>query len=103
MGRFQNFKYPFMSLSNQTKQEIIVEHQKFSKDTGSVEVQVALLSADIDKLTRQHFQIHKKDYHSKRGLLQKVSKRRKLLRYLKRVDSQRYKVLIEKLNLRSTH
>lgn len=88
-----------MSLTNQEKAEVIAKYQQVAKDTGSPEVQVALLSADIEQLTG-HFQSHKKDHHSRRGLLEKVSKRRKLLSYLKRIDFQRYTKLIEQLGLR---
>lgn len=79
--------------------ELIETHRRHPSDTGSSEVQVALLSARIDTLT-EHFQTHKKDHHSRRGLLKLVGQRRRLLDYLRRVDFERYKSLIEKLGLR---
>lgn len=81
------------------KSEIVAKYQRDSKDTGSPEVQVALLSGDIEQLNG-HFQAHKKDNHSRQGLLKKVALRRKLLKYLKRVDLQRYLGLIKQLSLR---
>lgn len=88
-----------MPLNSQAKTEIMKKFARAAKDTGSTEVQVALLSAQINELTT-HFQTHKKDFHSRRGLLAMVSKRRKLLSYLKRTDLQRYSQLIETLGLR---
>ena len=88
-----------MSLSTQEKAAIVAEHGRGNNDTGSPEVQVALLSAQIDHL-QGHFKEHKHDHHSRRGLLRMVSQRRKLLDYLKRKDSARYTSLIEKLGLR---
>lgn len=79
--------------------KIINEFKRGESDTGSPEVQVALLTARIEQLT-EHFKVHKKDHHSRRGLLQLVNRRRSLLDYLKRKDSERYKGLIEKLGLR---
>lgn len=81
------------------KLTIIKDNQLKDGDTGSSEVQVALLSADIAKLT-EHFKTHKHDNHSRRGLHRKVNQRRKLLRYLKGVEVQRYRDLIKKLGLR---
>jgi small subunit ribosomal protein S15 len=81
------------------KSEIVAKYQRFPHDTGSPEVQVALLSGDIKQLN-DHFQAHKKDNHSRQGLLKKVALRRKLLKYLKRVDLQRYLGLIKQLGLR---
>ena len=78
---------------------IINEHKRAEGDTGSPEVQVALLTARIVHLT-EHFKTHKKDHHSRRGLLQMVNQRRSLLDYLHRKDADRYKALIEKLGLR---
>ncbi len=83
----------------QKKQAIIAQHARHEGDTGSTEVQVALLTARIEELT-EHFKIHKKDYHSRTGLLKLVGQRRKLLGYLKTVDIQRYRELIAKLGLR---
>jgi small subunit ribosomal protein S15 len=88
-----------MALTSEAKTHLIKEYQHFSGDTGSSEVQVALLSADIDLLT-QHIRQNKKDHHSKRGLLQKVSRRNRLLRYLKRTASSNYTTLIRRLGLR---
>ena len=79
--------------------KVISEHARGNNDTGSPEVQVALLTARIEQLT-EHFKQHKQDHHSRRGLLQMVNRRRSLLDYLKRKDNERYKALIEKLGLR---
>ena len=88
-----------MSLSSESKAEIIAEHARGEADTGSPEVQVALLSKRIAELT-EHFGEHKKDHHSRQGLLRMVNKRRKLLDYLKAKDQDRYLELIQKLGLR---
>ncbi|HHW4678568.1 MAG TPA: 30S ribosomal protein S15 [Xylella sp.] len=80
-------------------QNIIENNKRSARDTGSPEVQVALLTARIELLT-SHFKIHKKDHHSRRGLLHMVNRRRSLLDYLNKKDSERYKLLIEKLGLR---
>ena len=80
-------------------QKVINEHKRGDNDTGSPEVQVALLTARIEHLSG-HFKTHKKDHHSRRGLLQMVNRRRSLLDYLKKKDVTRYKALIEKLGLR---
>lgn len=85
-----------MSIDNA---KIIEEHQRSQGDTGSPEVQVALLSARIAQLT-EHFKLHKHDHHSRRGLLKMVNRRRSLLDYLHRKDAERYKALIGKLGLR---
>jgi len=82
-----------------TKQEIIKEYGKSDTDTGSAEVQVALLSKRIDHLT-DHLKTHKKDHHTRRGLLMLVGKRKRLLQYLQNQDVQRYRDLIDKLGLR---
>ncbi|WWP00165.1 MAG: 30S ribosomal protein S15 [Candidatus Dasytiphilus stammeri] len=82
-----------------TKSEIIVKYGKSIRDTGSTEVQVALLGKRID-LLHKHFAQHKKDYHSRQGLLRIISKRRSLLNYLKRKNIDRYTTLIENLELR---
>ncbi len=82
-----------------TKQEIIKEYGKSDTDTGSAEVQVALLSNRIDHLT-DHLKTHKKDHHTRRGLLMLVGKRKRLLQYLQNQDVQRYRELIDKLGLR---
>ena len=80
-------------------QKIIADNARGANDTGSPEVQVALLTGRIEQLTG-HFKVHKKDHHSRRGLLMMVNRRRSLLDYLKRKDNDRYKALIEKLGLR---
>lgn len=81
------------------KAHIITEHQRAQGDTGSPEVQVALLTARINGLT-DHFKVNVKDHHSRRGLLKLVSQRRKLLDYLKRKNADKYRQLIDKLGLR---
>lgn len=81
------------------KRAVMDTYQRSANDTGSPEVQVALLTARINQLT-PHFVEHKKDHHSRRGLLRLVNQRRKLLDYLKRKDSERYRSLIERLGLR---
>ncbi|RCW55694.1 MULTISPECIES: 30S ribosomal protein S15 [Halanaerobium] len=86
-------------LSKEEKQEIIKEYQLEEGDTGSTEVQVALLTARIAELT-EHLKDHKNDHHSRRGLLKMVGKRRKLLRYLQNNDVLRYRELISKLGIR---
>ncbi len=86
-------------MSFETKTEIVKNFQLGAKDTGSPEVQVALMSSRIDRLT-QHFKAHGHDHHSRRGLLRLVSQRRRLLKYLERTDSARYRALIERLGLR---
>ena len=88
-----------MSITAERKTALIAEHARTEGDTGSAEVQVAILSERIANLT-EHFKGHNKDNHSRRGLLKLVSTRRSLLDYLKKVDENRYKTLIEKLGLR---
>ena len=88
-----------MGLAPQKTQELIGENRRHAKDTGSSEVQVALLSERIGYLT-DHFKVHQKDHHSRRGLLKLVSQRRRLLDYLKRCDYDRYKTLIDRLGIR---
>jgi small subunit ribosomal protein S15 len=88
-----------MSLSSEQKSNIVADNSRGDADTGSPEVQVALLSARISELT-EHFGEHKKDHHSRQGLLKMVNKRRKLLDYLKAKDPARYRELIAKLGLR---
>jgi small subunit ribosomal protein S15 len=80
-------------------QKVIADNARGTNDTGSPEVQVALLSARIDQLT-DHFKAHKQDHHSRRGLLKMVNQRRSLLGYLKKKDAKRYQTLIERLGLR---
>ncbi len=88
-----------MTLSPEEKQEIIRQFGRHEGDTGSPEVQVALLTERIRQLT-EHLKVHKKDFHSRRGLLLMVGQRRRLLRYLREKDFGRYRWLIEKLGLR---
>ena len=88
-----------MSITAEKKQELIKEHARGTDDTGSPEVQVAILTSRIQTLT-EHFKTHAKDNHSRRGLLMMVNKRRSLLDYLKREDTARYSELITKLGLR---
>ena len=88
-----------MSITAEDKQKLIKEHARGSDDTGSPEVQVAILTSRIQTLT-EHFKTHAKDNHSRRGLLMMVNKRRSLLDYLKREDEARYTALIAKLGLR---
>ena len=87
------------SLSTESKADIVRNYQREPGDTGSPEVQVALLSARISHLT-EHFSVHKHDHHSRRGLLRMVNQRRKLLDYLKDTDAGRYQDLIQRLGLR---
>ena len=88
-----------MSITAERKKALMIEHARKSGDTGSPEVQVAILTERITNLT-EHFKSHKKDNHSRRGLLKLVSSRRSLLDYVKRVDEALYKSLIEKLGIR---
>ena len=88
-----------MSITAERKAEVIKTNANKAGDTGSPEVQVAILSERINNLTG-HFKSHVKDNHSRRGLLKLVSTRRSLLDYLKKIDEQRYKALIERLNIR---
>lgn len=88
-----------MSITAELKAELIKEHARSEGDTGSAEVQVAILTSRINTLT-EHFKTHKKDNHSRRGLLKMVALRRSLLDHLKKSDQGRYQTLIEKLNIR---
>jgi small subunit ribosomal protein S15 len=88
-----------MSITTERKAEVIQSHARKAGDTGSAEVQVAIMSERIANLT-EHFKTHKKDNHSRQGLLKMVSQRRRLLDYLKDRDVKRYNALIERLNLR---
>ena len=90
--------YYSMSLTQEEKQKIITKYAVHKGDTGSPEVQIALLSAKIDRLS-EHLKDHKKDNHSRRGLLQMVGKRRRLIEYLKTTDSDRYDKLAKELKL----
>lgn len=88
-----------MSLNTAQKAQIVKEFQRAAGDTGSPEVQIALLTARINDLT-EHFKVHVKDHHSRRGLLKLVSRRRRLLDYLKSRNSDAYRKLIDRLGLR---
>lgn len=88
-----------MSLTAEQKKALVEEYRLSETDTGSTEVQVALLTANINQLT-PHFAAHKKDNHSRRGLLRMVNQRRKLLDYLKNTNINRYRTLIERLGIR---
>ncbi|HET7747347.1 MAG TPA: 30S ribosomal protein S15 [Vicinamibacteria bacterium] len=88
-----------MTLSKTQKTDVIAGYRTHEADTGSPEVQIALLSERINYLT-EHFKTHKKDHHSRRGLMKLVGQRRRLLDYVKSKDQQRYRGLIEKLGLR---
>lgn len=88
-----------MSLNTEQKQGIVNDFRRTEGDTGSPEVQIALLTGRIQYLT-EHFSVHKQDHHSRRGLLKLVNQRRKLLDYLKRKDRERYQRVIERLGLR---
>jgi small subunit ribosomal protein S15 len=88
-----------MAMVQEKKSELVQKYRRHDTDTGSPEVQVALLSERITYLT-EHFKTHKKDHHSRRGLLKLVGQRRRLLDYLKTVDQNRYKSLIDQLGIR---
>jgi small subunit ribosomal protein S15 len=88
-----------MSVTKDQKQNIIENHRLHEHDTGSPEIQIALLTERINQLT-EHFKVHKKDHHSRRGLLKMVGKRRRLLEYLKSKSIERYQRLISELGLR---
>jgi small subunit ribosomal protein S15 len=86
-------------LKTTVKKKVITDHQSHKKDTGSPEVQIGIFTQQIQELTK-HLQLHKKDEHSRRGLLKMVGKRRRLLDYLNRTDPSRYESVLKKLNLR---
>ncbi len=88
-----------MALLKEVKSELIKQYQQHDKDSGSPEVQIAVLTHRITYLT-EHFKTHKKDHHSRRGLLQLVGRRRRLLDYLRGVEEARYKTVIDRLNIR---
>ncbi len=88
-----------MAVTKERKAELVKKFGKDEKDTGSSKVQIAILTDEINDLT-EHLKVHKHDYHSKRGLLMKVGKRRSLLDYLKRTDVVSYRELIKELNIR---
>ncbi len=86
-------------MTKERKQEIIKEHARSEGDTGSSEVQIAILTERISELT-EHLKVHKKDNHSRRGLLKMIGQRRNLLNYLARTDVERYRAIVAKLGLR---
>lgn len=86
-------------LTQKKKQEVIKTFKRKETDTGSPEVQIALLTERVNYLT-EHFKVHSDDHHSRRGLLKIIGQRRRLLEYLKKKDSQRYKTIVDKLGLR---
>jgi small subunit ribosomal protein S15 len=88
-----------MALTKDKKENVLKEYQLHEKDTGSADVQIALLTARINELA-EHLKAHKRDHHSRRGLLSLVGRRRKLLDYLQKIGESRYKALIKKLELR---
>ena len=88
-----------MALTKQAKTEVISKYRQHSTDSGSSEVQIAILSQQILQL-QEHFKAHAKDHHSRRGLLSMVARRRRLLNYLKRTNPERYKTLIQSLGIR---
>jgi small subunit ribosomal protein S15 len=88
-----------MVLTRDDKQKLIEDFRRDDSDTGSPDVQIALLTKRIDELT-EHLKVHKKDHHSRRGLLRMVGRRRRLLEYMKRTDIDKYRALIERLGLR---
>ncbi len=88
-----------MALPKETKAELIRQYRRHDRDSGSPEVQIAILTNRIGYLT-EHFKIHKKDHHSRRGLLNLVSRRRRLLDYLRRIDEARYRAVLERLGIR---
>lgn len=87
-------------LSRERKQELIASHRRYEGDTGSPEVQVALLTERIKQVS-DHLRVHRKDFHTRVGLMKLVGRRRRLLNYLRRVDEARYQRLVEELGLRS--
>jgi small subunit ribosomal protein S15 len=88
-----------MALTKEIKESIIKEYRRDEKDTGSCEVQIAILTKEINDLT-EHLKVHTHDYHSRRGLLKKIGQRRSMLQYLAKNDISRYRELIKKLGLR---
>ena len=89
-----------MSLTKEHKQEIVSKYGSGPKDSGKAEVQVAILTERINQLSSEHFSAHKKDHHSRLGLLKMVGKRRRLLKYLENKDIERYRKLIKELQIR---
>jgi len=99
IGKLEKKEEIIMALTKERVKEIVTEHQLKEGDTGSPEIQVAILTEEINMLN-EHLKLHKHDHHSRRGLLMKVGKRRSLLNYLKSVSLERYANLIKKLGLR---
>ena len=89
-----------MALTKEKKKKIVSDYKRDKKDTGSAEVQVALLTERINSLTTTHFGTHVKDHHSRYGLIKMVGQRKRLLQYLQKIDPKRYKELITRLELR---
>ncbi len=89
-----------MSLTKEQKQDIVTKYGENPKNSGKPEVQVAILTERINELSAKHFSVHKKDHHSRRGLLKMVGKRRRLLRYLENKDVERYRKIIKELQIR---
>jgi len=88
-----------MALVKEAKDQLVRDYRKHDEDTGSPEVQIAILTNRISYLT-EHFKLHKKDHHSRRGLLTMVGRRRRLLDYLRRVDIERYRAMLDRLGIR---
>jgi small subunit ribosomal protein S15 len=88
-----------MALTKEAKTDVIRQYRRHENDSGSPEVQIAVLTSRIAYLT-EHFKLHKKDYHSRRGLLELVGRRRRLLNYLQRTDAGRYQAVLERLGIR---
>jgi small subunit ribosomal protein S15 len=88
-----------MALAKEAKQDLVRQYRQHEADTGSPEVQIAILTNRITYLT-EHFKFHKKDHHSRRGLLTMVGRRRRLLDYLRRVDVERYRAVLDRLGIR---
>ena len=88
-----------MALTKEKKQELVKKYARNEKDTGSAEVQIAILTEEINELT-EHLKVHTHDYHSRRGLLKKVGQRRSMLQYLAKKDITKYREVIQKLGLR---
>jgi len=88
-----------MALTKEAKTGVIQQYRRHDSDSGSPEVQIAVLTNRITYLT-EHFKLHKKDHHSRRGLLELVGRRRRLLNYLQRIDVSRYKAILERLGIR---
>jgi small subunit ribosomal protein S15 len=88
-----------MALTKEVKTDVVMQHRRHDSDTGSPEVQIAILTNRIRYLT-EHFKLHQKDHHSRRGLLTMVGRRRRLLDYLNRMDGERYRAVIDRLGIR---